>query len=161
MPDWKFRQPEAVENSKLPTRARDTVKLRGGRQRCLVFSPLPRKRGRVGRGRLGRSANAGSCRERRRRFSEGLVHDSPDSASATPTFSAASQTPIDLTGRSDSALGRNRSDLMVRNHVARTHDHDGTPGSIRCFMSMRSALERILRITTLSLPFRDDVPQVQ
>jgi len=95
---------------------------------------LAELRGRVCKGWLGQSADAGSCRKRRRRFSDGLIHDLPDGAGATPAFGAASQTPIDLAGRPDSALVRNRSDLMVRNDVTRTHDHDSTPGSIRCFM---------------------------
>jgi len=68
------------------------------------------------------------------RLSEGLVHDPPDGTGATPAFGAASQAPVDLAGRPDRALRRNGPDLMVRNDVARTHDHEGTPGPIRYLM---------------------------
>jgi hypothetical protein len=89
------------------------------------------QRGRKGRGRAGRSADAGFRRKRRDRRGQSLVHDPPNGASTAPTFGTASQTPIDLARRSDGAFGRNGSDLMVRNDVARTHDHDGTPSAIR------------------------------
>jgi hypothetical protein len=87
------------------------------------------QRGRKGRGRVGRSADAGSRRQRRARQS--LVHDPPNGARTAPTFGTASQTPVDLARRSDRAFGCNGSNLMVRYDVARTHDHDGTPSSIR------------------------------
>src|SRR5258707_15740892 len=58
------------------------------------------------------------------RRAEGLVHNPPDRTGTAATFGAASQTPIDLTGRPHGAFGRNGSDLMVRDDVARTHDHE-------------------------------------
>ena len=89
------------------------------------------QRGRKGRGRVGRSADAGFRRKWRGRPGQGLVHDPPNGASTASALGTAAQTPIDLARRSHGALGRNGSDLMVRNDVARTHDHDGTPSSIR------------------------------
>ena len=56
-----------------------------------------------------------------------FVHDLPDGACAAAAFGAAAQAPVDLTGAARRAFGRNRPDLMVGNHVARTHDHGGTP----------------------------------
>jgi hypothetical protein len=87
--------------------------------------------GRKGRERIGRSTDAGSRRTRRGRPGQSLVHNPPNGASTAPTFGTASQTPVDLARRSDGAFGCNGSNLMVRNDVARTHNHDGTPSSIR------------------------------
>jgi hypothetical protein len=98
---------------------------RKGRARRRHFPP-----GRKGRERIGRSADAGS-RARRGRPGQSLVHNPPNGASAAPTFGTASQTSVDLARRSDGAFGCNGSNLMVRNDVARTHNHDGTPSSIR------------------------------
>jgi hypothetical protein len=102
---------------------------RGRRRHCQL--------GGKGRERFGRSADAGSRRTRRCRPGESLVHDPPDGASTAPTFGTASQTPVDLARRSDGAFGCNGSNLMVRNDVARTHNHDGTPSSIRLSVCAR------------------------
>ncbi len=121
------------------------------------------RRGSARRGLFSRSADAGSCscrKRRRRRLSESLVDYAPNGASAAPTCGTASQAPVDLARRSDGAFGRNGSDLVIRNDVARTHDHDGTPGSMRCFMCLRTR-KRVHPDDNVSLPFRDDVRQVQ
>jgi hypothetical protein len=59
-----------------------------------------------------------------------FVHDPPNRAGAAAAFGAAAEAAIDLTGRPDGALGRERSDLMVRNNVARTHTHGVAPVQI-------------------------------
>ena len=56
-----------------------------------------------------------------------LVHDPADGACAAAAFGAAAQAPVDLAGAAPRAFGCDRPDLMVGNHVARTHDHGGTP----------------------------------
>lgn len=50
-----------------------------------------------------------------------------DGAHTTSAGGAAAQAPVDLAGSADSVFGRNGSDLMVRNDIARTHDHYRTP----------------------------------
>ena len=59
----------------------------------------------------------------------GLVHDPPDRARATAAFGTAAEAAVHLAGRPHRAFSRNGSDLMVRNDIARTHDHDCAPGS--------------------------------
>src|SRR5215831_13116365 len=119
----------------------------------VLFPPFLGLRGKVGNGPLGRRTSASLWRSR---LSEGLVHDPPDGTGATPAFGAASQAPVDLAGRPDHALRRNGPDLMVRNDVARTHDHEGTPGSIR-YLMICARCERGAPDDGLSLPFGDDV----
>ena len=58
-----------------------------------------------------------------------LVHDAPDGAGATAAFRAAAETAIDFAGRAHRPFGRNGPHLMIRDDVARTHDHGGTPDS--------------------------------
>ena len=58
-----------------------------------------------------------------------LIHDAADCTRAAATFGAASEAPIDLASASHRALGRNRSYLLIRNHVARTNDHRTASGS--------------------------------
>ena len=60
---------------------------------------------------------------------ERLIDDPAYGARTASAFGAASKTAIDLARRPHGAFGRNGTDLMVRNDVARTHDHDRTPGS--------------------------------
>ena len=80
---------------------------------------------------FGRRANA-VARARSRR-AEGLVHNPPDRTGTAAAFGAASETAIDLARPPHGAFGRNGSDLMVRDDVARTHDHEGTPAFNRPF----------------------------
>jgi hypothetical protein len=56
-----------------------------------------------------------------------FVHDGPDRARAAPASGAAAQATVNLAGAADGVLGSDGSDLMVRNDIARTHDHDRTP----------------------------------
>src|SRR5271163_2227545 len=60
-----------------------------------------------------------------------FVHDPADGAGAAAAFGTAAQAPVDFAGAARRAFGRDRPDLMVGNHVARTHDHGGTPCSDR------------------------------
>src|ERR1700730_17470861 len=109
---------------------------------------------------FGRRANA-VARARSRR-AEGLVHNPPDRTGTADTFGAASQTPIDRTGRPHGAFGRNGSDLMVRDDVARTHDHEGTPGSIGhsgVFSFMHLSASASHPDENVSLPLCDDARQ--
>ena len=82
------------------------------------------------------------------RCADGLVHDPPNRTRATSAFGAASETAIDLAGRPHGAFCRNGTDLMVRNDVARTHDHDRTPGSAAhpAFLFMRSLQSTSIRM---------------
>src|ERR1700730_3289017 len=103
---------------------------------------------------FGRRANA-VARARSRR-AEGLVHNPPDRTGTAATFGAASQTAIDLTGPPHGAFGRNGSDLMVRDDVARTHDHEGTPSSIGhsgVFLFMHLAASASIRMRTYPCHF--------
>ena len=56
-----------------------------------------------------------------------LIHDPPDRSRAPSTFGAAAETTVDLACRPYAALGRDGSHLMIRNDVARTHDHGDAP----------------------------------
>src|ERR1700694_4464722 len=60
-----------------------------------------------------------------------LVHDLADGACAAPAFGAAAQAPVHFAGAARRTFSCDRPDLMVGNHVARTHDHGGTPCSDR------------------------------
>src|SRR5580693_6551620 len=56
------------------------------------------------------------CRKR-------LVHDPADGPRAASAFGAASEAAIDFARAPCAVFGRDRSDLVIRNDVARTHDH--------------------------------------
>jgi hypothetical protein len=89
---------------------------------------------------------------------DGLVHDPPDGTGAAPTFGAAPKAAIDLAGRPHGAFGRNGSDLMIRDDVARAHDHDGTPRPLGdpAFLLMRSFKSAPSRMRTYPCHFAAD-----
>jgi hypothetical protein len=82
--------------------------------------------------RLGRCADAGTCRKGDRPVCKDLVHDVPDRAGAAPTRGAAPQAAIDLAGTAHAVFGGNGPHLVVRNDIARTYDHDSTPTHLFC-----------------------------
>src|SRR3989442_1110496 len=81
----------------------------------------------------GRSGRRGGRASRRQR----LVHDPPDGTRAPPALGAAGEATIDLAGRARRLRSRNRTHVMVAEHVARAHDHGRAqlPGR-RFFSSM-------------------------
>ena len=79
-----------------------------------------------------------------------FVHDPADGACATAAFGATAQAPVDLAGAARRAFGCDRPDLMVGNHVARTHDHGGTPYSDRPWAFRLFRFKRDRSATALS-----------
>src|SRR5271169_2549287 len=88
-----------------------------------------------------------------------FVHDPADGAGATAAFGTAAQAPVDFAGAARRAFGRDRPDLMVGNHVARTHDHGGTPCSDRPCGLLISANGRANPDTSMFLPRRKTAAQ--
>jgi hypothetical protein len=86
----------------------------------------------AGKGRLRRDADAGTRRKGDCLLREDFVHDVSDRTHTTPAGGAAPQAPVNLAGRADGAFGCNRPDLMVRNDITRTHNHDRTPVPTSC-----------------------------
>ena len=52
-----------------------------------------------------------------------LIHDPPDGAGATAAFRIAPEAAVNFTGAAHIVLGRDGPHLMIRNDVARAHDH--------------------------------------
>jgi hypothetical protein len=53
-----------------------------------------------------------------------FVDDPADGPGAPSTFGTATEAAVDFAGAARCAFGCDRADLLVGNHVARTHDHD-------------------------------------
>jgi hypothetical protein len=98
------------------------------------------------------------------RFRADFIHDRPDRAYATAAGGAASQAPVDLAGSANGVCGGDGPDLMIRNHIARTHDHDTHS---RPAWDTRPAASRGIAgvfqasFGTRIVPFRDAALQVQ
>jgi len=61
--------------------------------------------------------------------SDRLVENAADGAGAASAFGTTAEATIDFAGGTNRALAGHGPDLVVRDDVARTHDHGGAPSS--------------------------------